>query len=376
MAANFQWATGFENLRNSPSTITNGTDEPTNFIGWETETTFPGSGKNGVSYFTSVAGTGFLRGTAAYVRTNISCRISPYTSEGRIFRTVTDNAKMCLGFALKLESNGADRKDLLGFGLVNSGTDSIRFRLFRDTGTNTWVSSLWINGAKVGQGTIDLGTGAAYSWIELFVNKTAGTVLLKVNGVPDCTGTMPVGFVAQEAEIRELNSGSPSLYAPDSNVIIDDIVFYDNSDPIGVLKVDGYIKTGDVLTGFTDGTDAGTLVTNNINTCSYKPYRACSVAGSEDKFSYNNILPAGVVATNIFAVTLEYLVSSGSYINGNIESVLNSGATTVVNDMTSKAQPFNPRYVKAAVIHNDPDTGVAWTRSGVQAINVGYRVKV
>lgn len=376
MVANFQWATGFEILL---STSYFGGCQPGSsnifLLGWDVETTNPAPGKYEVLTLTpdTTVGNRFLRGTAAQVINDGSLKVSPYTSEGVIYRSVVDANKMCLSWAQMcgvVDGGAAMNKLRIGISgggnFIHAGVKSVG---------GVMVAALYINDVEVQVGTQNLSTGKPWFYCELFVDKVAGTVTLRINGVNECGGTMPAGFIAQQAEIRQKNSGSSySQYA--DNIWIDDILFYDGSDPLGFMKVDGYFKTGDVLTNFNDSTDFGSAATTVVNSTAFSSgYRACSTAGSRDLFNYNNILPGGIVADTIYAVIHEIDVSSGSYVKAPINAVFKSGSTTQVVDITSLAQPFTPRYSKAFVFHTDPDTGSAWTRAAVQAIQTGYEVK-
>lgn len=375
MAANFQWATGFENLF---SYSFKSSVEPTHVhmerIGWTAETTNPAPGKYRQTIsFEPITNVGyrFLRGTGAQIIADENMDVSPYTSEGVMYRAVTDSPKMVFAWA-QMCASASTVNQLLRFGL--SGGANFIHAGVKLTGS-VLNACLYINDVLVSTGTQDISTGKPWFYCELFVDKVAGTVLLRVNGVNECGGTMPAGFIAQQAEVRQKPSGvSGGQYG--GSIYVDDFVFYDGSDPLGFMKVDGYFKTGDVNTAFYDSTDNGSNTTTVVNSTRWSSgYRACSTAGSRDLFNYNNILPGGVVADTIYAVIHEVVVSSGSYVQAPINAVFVSGATTNTTDLTSFTQPFTPRYRKAFVYHTDPNTGLPWVRANVQAIQTGYEVK-
>ena len=353
MAINVQWATGFED---------GGGDR---FIGWEsgyngTDASNFSSNRMRWSTSTSVR---HLRGASAY--TDVPGFASPVSGQF-LRRPATDHNKMVLAFAMRYRSS-SENNSRVGFTGLSGETIDVGIR---NVGSNVWRISLYINDALVSTGSaIDFYESGGFPWVyvELVVDKLSSTVTVKAGGVSECSGTMPGGFTAEFCAVRAVGS-TTSPY-------LDDIVHYIDSDPVGIIKVDGYYKDGDVMSGFYDGTDGGSSGTTGVNSTDATNYRACSTPGAEDRFSYSAILPSGVTADSIVAVIPSLLVSSGSYENGNIEASLVSGATEAYVDIEASAKPFYPQYVQAGVFHTDPDTGLEWTRAGVQAIQTGYKVK-
>lgn len=367
MALTVQWASGFEEFSSLATTGSNQEVTTNNWLGWDAEySTY--TNNQTLPRWVGITTAPHLRGYWAYPLLQINS--SNLTMIPRVFRSVVDNDKMVLGYAycMKTANTASNR---FAVGLKGVSGETIHVRPFQSGGV--WRASLYINGTQVSTGTaVDIATGNPWVYIELVINKTAGTVQVRVSGVPECAGTMPVGFVASSVECTVGGSGA---YNNGNDNGIDDMVFYVDSDPAGIIKVDGFYKTGDVMTGFADGTDNGSATTTGINSSSFSEYRASATVGSEDRFSYNNILPTGVQANSIIAVIPSVLASSGTYTNGNLELRFTSGATTTTTDVTTKVKPFMPQYIAGPVLHTDPNTSAAWTRANVQAIQTGYRVK-
>lgn len=369
MALTVQWANGFEDTENLVIPDDMNKERFINLsLGWEGEYT------NNAKYLTEPSwgygnADGHLRG-----RSNSNTLTVNYGQDQnqfpRLFRAAADHTKMTLGFAMKMTSTSILNEDRLMIGFRGIGGERIHVAPLLVSGT--WRIALYINNILIQSGTaIDILTGKPWVYVELHVNKTAGTVLVRVSGVPECSGTMPVGFIGNHAEftVRTLDTQFSH------NIIFDDIVYYTDSDPIGIVKVDGFFKDGDVMAGFNDSTDNGATDTTGLSETSSQNYRASSTAGQEDRFSYAKILPTGVQATSIVAVIPSILASSGSYSNGNLEMRFTSGSNVTTTDVTSKVKPFTPQLIQGPVFHTDPNTSAAWTRENVQAIQTGYRVK-
>lgn len=370
MALQIHWANGFEDLVPVPDMQNMGAGNYKNqILGWDSEySSYTGSPNTPT--FTGITSNPHLRGVSA--NTNLSWSTTTPTMIPRLFRKVVDNDKMVLATAYRMALTGAElNKTAIGIKAISG--DTIHVRCVNTSGSLYHIG-LYINDNLVSTGTsVEIASGAPWVYIELFINKTSSSVVVNVSGVPECSGVMPVGFTADDCEItlKDMTSN----YNSAQYIHFDDIVFYTGSDPLGVIKVDGFYKTGDTLTGFNDGTDGGSSSTSNINNSSFYGYRASSTAGQEDRFSYDSILPVGVQATSILAVIPSVVASSGSYNNGNLELVFVSGGTTNTVDVSSKVKPFTPNLVTGPVLQSDPDTGLPWTRSAVQSIQTGYRVK-
>lgn len=369
MALTVQWANGFEDT--AALAIPDDIDQnrfQNLALGWEGEYT------NNAKYYNEPCwgqgnADGHLRGRSNNVVMTVNSGQDP-NQFPRIFRSAQDHNKMTLGFAMKMTSTPTAYTDYLMIGFRGIGGERIHVAPLLVSGT--WRIALYINNILIQSGTaIDIFTGNPWVYVELHVNKTTGTILVRVSGVPECSGTMPVGFIGNHAEFT-CRTLTGSLY---QSILFDDIVYYTDSDPIGIVKVDGFFKYGDVMAGFNDSTDNGATDTTGLNETSSRKFRASSTAGQEDRFSYANILPTGVQATSIVAVIPSILASSGSYSNGNLEMRFTSGSNVTTTDVTSKVKPFTPQLIQGPVFHTDPNTSAAWTRANVQAIQTGYRVK-
>lgn len=368
MALTVQWANGFEDtaLLGIPDDM-DATTWYNLILGWEGEYT------NNVGYFATPgwnAGSadGHLRGRSASPIMTIQSSGHDPNQFPRIFRAAQDHSKMTLGYAMKMTStNNADR---LAVGFRGVGGERIHVCPLLVSGT--WRIALYINNILIQSGTaVDIQTGTPWVYIELHVNKATSSVSVRVSGVPECSGTMPVGFTGNHVEITARTLTTSMVHS----ILFDDMVYYTDSDPVGIIKVDGFFKDGDVSAGFNDTSDGGVAITTGLNETSPRNYRASSTVGQEDRFSYSSILPTGVQATSIIAVVPSILASSGSYVNGNLEMRFVSGSNVTTTDVTAKVKPFTPQLITGPVFHSDPNTGAAWVRANVQAIQTGYRVK-
>lgn len=359
-----QWATGFEDLPGN-------TLPETRMIGWDIEL-INWSGQNDAgfnasgAFFVRNTATPNLRGTCASISL---MRNATGSQSVRLVRAVVDNDQLVLGFAFRMSTTAAANS--FRFGLYG-GIDQIHFGPVLDGGS-VWRAGLYINGSLVSTGTaVDIWTGQPWVYIELFVDKTASNAIVKCSGASECVSALPLGWAATGVE--HWDSRATITSAASAIHFVDDIVVYSGETPKGILKVDGYFKDGDVLTGFSDGSDGGGATTA-VNTTSAAAYRACATVGGEDRFSYTNILPTGIDVNDILAVIPSVVAASGSFQNGKLDLTFTSGASTTTTDVTSKVVPFTPQYIQGTVHELNPATGLPWTRAEAQAVRTGYKVK-
>lgn len=367
MALQVQWATGFEDLAAyTPLTGTSENKTKNMMIGWDTE------------FFNETANTNYYSwvqsSSAPHLRGYWASSGLEVTSNGMIprhFRPATPNNKMVLGFAYCMKSGSTgtiNNRFSVGF---RGGSDYIHFRPVKVG--SIWYAGLYVNNVLQSTGTaVDISTGSPWVYIELFINKTAGTATIKVSGVNECSATLPAGFNPTDCEVTISDTGTWNGHSSNG---MDDIVHYIDSDPVGIIKVDGFYKDGTTMSSFSDGTDNGSTNTNGINNTGYYGYRASSTPGNEDRFSYSTILPDGIDVNSILAVIPSVIASTGSYSQGNLEMRFVSGSTIDTTDVSTKLQPYTPKYIQGPVYHTDPNTGADWVRSNVRGIQTGYRVK-
>lgn len=372
MALTVQWANGFEDTAvvTSPNSFTN--EQWINHIlGWTSDYSQYDTGVTENHFSSSTDG--HLRGRSVAVQMQQGG--TPYPNMyPLLYKEAIDHDKMTLGFAIKVTSTIISNTDRLLCGFRSTTGDTIHVGVLTVGGVGR--IGLYVNKTLVQSGTaVDIQTGNPWVYVELHVNKTTNTVIVKVSGIQECSATLPTGFTNSQVEFTLRNITGSAGSISNINLLFDDMVYYTDSDPVGIIKVDGYFKDGDVMTGFNDGTDLGSSTTTGINDSRFQGYRASSTVGQEDRFSYSNILPTGIQVNSIVAVIPSILASSGSYVNGNIEMRFVSGSNVTTTDVTEKVKPFTPQLITGPVLHNDPNTGTAWTRSNVQAIQSGYRVK-
>lgn len=338
MSANFQWANGFDNSAE-------GGNNPEQY-GWFSRT------KRVNIYPVG----GFLRGRG------VKFRSASYDYPCSIYRGVTDSSKMVLAFALLPEIT-TSYNTKTRFGIRGTTTpDEVSIEINDVAGVS--VINLYKNGSLADSGSTNMDVGA-YMWIEIFIDKNLNTATVKLNDlVTECSTALPTGFVAGEAFIDIRNRFS-------NGETIDDIVFYDSSDPLGIIKVDGYYATGSVDATFTEGNDGAS--DDPMETAGQGGYRSSSTSGDRDTFDYTNLLPPQVDVLGIYAVQQYILASGGNYMTDSLKTVFKSGAS-LNETLHTNLLPYTNVPVFGPMYHNNPDTNTTWTRAEVQAIQTGYEV--
>jgi hypothetical protein len=97
-------------------------------------------------------------------------------------------------------------------------------------------------------------------------------------------------------------------------------------------------------------------------------YNGTAVSGNEDLYTMSNpFASASILTVNVCARATR----DGALTNGEIS--VKSGATTVYSAVT--LLPASPSYLGIQhLLDTDPDTGVAWTSGGVNAMEAGFRI--
>jgi hypothetical protein len=311
-------------------------------------------------------------------RTGVKCAQGFGTPSG-MYKTVSASGGFVAGVAVYMTGTPSAGNDFLE---VREGTGIVHVALDTDGARRLRVK----RGATVlATGTSVLNLNAWY-YIELkgTVDDAAGSYEVHIDGVVEAALT------ASGVDTRNAGTGVWSniafLSPASSSWNIDDVYICDTSGPrnntfLGPVKVETLLPQTDAVAagsnnGLTPstGTDHGALVDEApANTTDYN---ASATVGAKDSYNYPALALTGAilgVQTNLFvaksdtaARTVCAVVRTGGTDYDNVTA--GSGtASAVVAPLTTFSYFVETREI-------NPATGVAWTPSDVNAIEVGMKV--
>lgn len=242
---------------------------------------------------------------------------------------------------------------------TKSGTENFKVTF---TGSSGVVTAL--------RGATTVATGSysptVQNWIEIdLVADNAGGVTVKANGVTLLTFSGDTQDSGTAGWDRFAISPTTAV-----GVYVDDIVVTTSAEgATGEAAVPALLPTGDDAVDLTpsSGTDNYAMV--DERPASASDYNEGTVANDEDVYDLS-ALPAGTEA--ILGVKVRVWGGRDGAIT-DFEATAVSGSTTLRSSAaTLPASPGNG--VVSLVMAVDPDTSVAWTDSGVNALKAGARI--
>lgn len=359
------WAEGFDYLNTSyvnssnDNTTNNNTIETLGLQGKFTSS----SSENLLPNIVLSNSTYYLRGLSGSFRSSISG-----TQLLEVTKQVEDNDKCVLSFML--HKNNATNNQDIKTGLISTNGKTIQVSIQKDT-SNISRITLYINNTKISNGNNVNFDNGEWVHVALFIDKINDVIKVICNGTLEISENLnntSEPFVVDKV----LFTG----YVYNNYYFYDDIVYYIESDPVGILKVDGYLFTGTDTQTYNDSKDNSSSSTNIIKTMNTDGYRSTATTGT-DLYSYNNILPAGVEVENIYSVNVSTIASKNYFKDtpsgtNKLKILLNSDTELSENEVDNSVKSFLPSN-QTVVFNQDPKTNSAWTKSAVQAIKTGYK---
>ncbi len=255
--------------------------------------------------------------------------------------------------------------------ISSSSTDIIRFRadgvqhasLFYNT-TSKKVSVVTVPGGTLGSFYVSART---WHWVEikLIISDTVGEFTVQVDGIEVFTQT---GLdTAASASLFVNNIDLVGNDTVDHTWEIDDIVIHTEADFLGDVKIETLRPDADGATNnFTP------LAGTNWESVDEAPgpdgdtsYVESSTAGHQDLYTTGN--QAGTVDT-IYAVAVRANAKKTDAGSRSIRMLTRTVSTTAQGIVDPMLTDYN---YHVHVFENDPTTSVAWTQSGVDAMQIG-----
>jgi hypothetical protein len=151
---------------------------------------------------------------------------------------------------------------------------------------------------------------------------------------------------------------------------IDDIIVTDSTTgKVAEHYIYPIIPNGDTAqSDFTPSTGVNGFAVVDDIPANDSDYNSATASGNEDRYTFSNPPAAvSILCANFCA----RVTRDGSLTQGQIS--VKSGTTTVYS--TAETLPASPTYYDMQyIVETDPDTGVAWTDAGVQAVEAGFKV--
>jgi len=276
-----------------------------------------------------------------------------------------------------------DATMVVGFGYYYTATYQGKIVALYD-GATLGVNLQQASGGELAvyRGTTLLGTTSGlgllmstWYWIELKVvcNATTGSYELRVGGV----SKLSASGVNTKAGSNNYHTRVGFLGPASGAEWLDDIYILDgsssvNNDFLGNRKVVALFPNGDVG-GYQDftcsaGSDHYALVDENpVNDDT--DYVESGTTGNKDLWDYPSLTGTG---TNIAGIQINTMVKETDAMSMTLNTLIKSGAAEDAG--TGETIGSTSYRVLRRISETDPDTGVAWTVSGINAAQFGVKV--
>lgn len=226
-------------------------------------------------------------------------------------------------------------------------------------------------------GSTAAGTIIANTWhyieAEVVINDSTGRVTLYVDGVQvlnlTSQDTRNGGTGVVDTINISGNTGNPSLSTP--SIDFDDLYFRDSATRLGERRVETLYPNSDVAQGFarSAGSTNYTLE-NEAQVDGDTTYVQGSTVGDVDTYGMDNLSSN---PTTIDAVQISAYARKTDAASRSIALQVKSGATTSDGSNYALAASYS-KFER--ILETDPNTGSAWTRTNVDALQGGPKVTV
>ena len=209
-----------------------------------------------------------------------------------------------------------------------------------------------------------------YIEVKVYCHASAGTVDVHVNGVSKLSLTAQNTKQGTDAFYNQVYIGPPR----NTTTALDDVYILDgngavNNDFLGTRKVIGLFPASDASVAWT--TSAGSTHYNLVNENPEDgdtSYVQSLTSGQADLFGYSGLPPVNTIA-GIQINTACKETAAGSH---SIITPVKSGSTE--SDDTAQPVGIQSYIDRRRIVETDPATGVAWTRTGLNAAQIGIKV--
>lgn len=197
--------------------------------------------------------------------------------------------------------------------------------------------------------------------VEVTRSASTGTVNVYVDGV-------------QQLALTGVNTGSTNwdlvnLCKYNAECLVDDLYIVDAATWLGEARVSPLAVTADTAQAdFTPSTGSDNYACVDDIPPNLTDYVSSSTVGNKDLYE---IADLSYTPVNILGVKITSYASKDDITTRTARNIIKSGATSA-NGATN-ALSNTPRFVED-IWETDPNTGVAWIKSGVDALEIGVEV--
>lgn len=264
------------------------------------------------------------------------------------------------GFAFNPSASGAFGRSIAKF--MDSGSNQLEIRLNSDA-----TLSVTRNSIVLGTSTATVNYNSdQYIEFKATIHDTAGTYELRLNGVNILSGSGVDTKNTANASINQImigvdgNPGSSITWKYDDFYILD-TSGATNNNFLGDVRIDAVYPNADgTHTDWTPSTGTDHYALVDEATPNTTDYVSSSTAGQKD--SFNMASPPVLASEVIFGVRVKVAALKDDAGSRSIKVGVRSGTAESV----STAQALSTSQLYYSNIHEvDPDTGVAWTPSGI-----------
>jgi len=203
---------------------------------------------------------------------------------------------------------------------------------------------------------------------------TSGSVRIRFNNVPlSLTGL--TGINTQTGTTTSV--GGVGLLSPEGSVTAsythlymgDDTGPAPQNDFLGDIRVQGVFATSNVATDFTpNGLSQNWQNISQVPPNSTVDFNADATVGAQDTFNFSAMSPT---LGQVYGINAKMIAAKSDAGQRSLELIVQSGTTTISGPPVSLGVSS---LGQTLIVQNDPDTGVQWSQSGINAVNLGYKI--
>lgn len=291
--------------------------------------------------------------------------IKASTSSGRLTKLITASAQIIAAGAIRVDSIAATRVLVAGW----ADTNSVQHATLQ-VSTSGQLQACRA-GVVLASSAAGLIVAGAWNFIEMraTIADAAGVIEVKLNGV------QVINFSGDTKNAGTATNFDAVSICSDLNVVYDDFYVLNSS---GSAPQNTFLGEVVVQTLVPNAAGASTQFTpvgsatnyENVDELPYSAtdYNASSTVGHKDSYGLSNLDAA---TGTIFGVQANMIASKTGIGAAGLRSLVRSGGTDYPD--ASQALTATPAWY-GAIRETDPATAVAWTASGVNALEVGAEV--
>lgn len=305
----------------------------------------------------------------------LRCGNSSLNSAGSITAVLpTDYTSVSVGFAFRnfygLPSTSSVRPF---FYLLGDGSTQVGLRVLSSGQLEAYRLTSSTAGTLLGSSALGVIIGNTWQYVEceITISDTVGVFKVYVDGSLVINLTNVDTRNGTPTAVDQVNLGANSGATGIGTFDFDDVYVTDSATRLGERRVETLYPTGDVAQGWSRSAGATNYsLVDELTVNGDTDYVQASTVGDVDTYDF------GTVSSTPTAIDAVQIVSYGLKTDAGTREValqIKSGATTSDGSNFVLAGSYT-NFRRLTTV--DPDTSVAWTQSGVAAMQAGPKVTV